>query len=137
VRPFKKEDLSAFEPIEQGIKRFNDDLAQAIEDSDLSVTGIRNGKIAGCGGVHPIDDEQGELWLRLSKDCLNHKIDTLRWLREGFAIISEVFPFRQLNAVIRCGFEQSEKLVKYLGFAQVQSITQDGQKWNVFSKRVK
>ncbi len=136
VRPFKKEDLSAFEPIEQGIRRFNDELAQAIEDSGLSVTGVRNGVVVGCGGVHP-QGEQGELWLRLSKDCLEFRLDTLRWLREGLAVIEKTFPFRQLNAVIRCGFDRSIKLVNFLGFQQTQILTYEGQSWNIYSKRVK
>lgn len=137
IRPFKKEDLEAFEPIEQITSEFSPELAQAIEDSGLSVTGIRNGEIFGTGGIHPIDDEQGELWLRLSKDCLKHRLDTLRWLRDGLKVIEETFGFSQLNATIRCGFEQSVKLVRFLGFVQTQTKTHEGQKWLIFSKLVK
>lgn len=133
IRPFKKSDLDAFEPIEEGINRFDPDLAEAIENSGLSVTGIRNGEIVGCGGVHPIDEEQGELWLRLSKSCQKHKLDTIRWLREGLIIIEEVYPFKQLNASIKATFKQSIKLIRFLGFVQ----TQAGQEFNVYSKRVR
>lgn len=133
IRPFKKADLEAFKPIEEGISRFDPEIAQAIEDSGLSVTGIRDGKIVGCGGVHPIDEEQGEIWLRLSEDCRKHKLDTLRWLRDGFKIIEKTFPFKQINATIRCGFGQSIKLAKSLGFVQ----TRAGQEWSIYSKRVK
>lgn len=133
IRPFKASDLRAFTPIESINEEFNPELVQAIEDSGLSVTGIRKGKIVGTGGVHPIDEEQGELWLRLSKDCLKHKLDTLEWLMDGLKIIEETFGFRQLNATIRCSFEKSIKLVRFLGFAQ----TQAGQEWNIYSKLVK
>lgn len=133
IRPMKKSDLDAFEPIEENVVGFSLEMAQAVEDSGLSVTGIRNGRVVGCGGVHPITEEQGELWLRLSKDCLKHKLDTLRWLRDGLKIIEETFGFKQLNATIRCGFEQSTKLVRFLGFNQ----TQAGQEWNIYSKLVK
>lgn len=133
IRPFRKSDLGQFEPIEDGIIRFNPEIAQAIEDSGLSVTGLRDSKVVGCGGVHPIDQEQGELWLRLSEDCLKHKLDTLRWLRDGLKIIEETFGFRQLNATIRCCFAQSIKLVRFLGFVQ----TQAGEEYNIYSKLVK
>lgn len=135
VKPFKVSDLEAFTPIEPlgHNEEFSPEFAKAIEDSGLAVTGIRNGKIWGCGGVHPIDEEQGELWMRLSKDCLKHKLDTLRWLRDGLKIIEGTFGFRQLNVTIRCGFEKSIKLVRFLGFVQ----TQAGQEWNVYSKRVR
>lgn len=139
VRPFKKTDLDAFEPIEPMVqdRRLGPEMAQAMEDSGLSVTGIRNGEIVGCGGVHPLSTEQGEIWLRLSKDCLQHRLDTLRWLREGLKIIEETYPFVQLNAIINCYFKSSIKLAEFLGFHQTQSITHKGKKWFVFSKRVK
>jgi RimJ/RimL family protein N-acetyltransferase len=129
----KISDLEAFETIEQGLSNFSPEMAQAIEDSGLSVTGIRDGRVVGCGGIHPITEEQGELWLRLSMDCMKHKLDTLRTLRDGLKIIEETFGFRQLNATIRCGFEQSIKLVRFLGFKQ----TQAGREWNIYSKLVK
>ena len=137
VRPFKKEDLKTFEPIEENITEFDPEFAQAIEDSGLSVTGIREGRVFGCGGVHPIDDEQGEIWLRLSKDCRKHKLDTLRWLRDGFKIMEDSFPFRQINATIQCGFEQSIKLAKFVGFVPTGYRTCEGQKWLILSKLVK
>ncbi|GAG09978.1 unnamed protein product, partial [marine sediment metagenome] len=89
------------------------------------------------GGIHPITEEQGEIWLRLSEDCKKHKLDTTRWLRDGFKIIEETFGFKQINATIRCGFEQSIKLAKFVGFVQTQTVTYKGQKWNLYSKLVK
>lgn len=136
IRPFKKEDLKAFEPIEQNLTEFSPEFAQSIEDSGLAVTGVREGKVIGCGGCHPLDDEQGEIWLRLSEDCKKHRLDTIRWLRDGFKIIEETFGFRQINATIKCGFEQSIKLAKYVGLNQTQIRTHEGQKWLIFSKLV-
>ena len=87
--------------------------------------------------MHPIEEtEHGEIWLRLSHDCLNHKLDTLRWLKEGLKVIEETFGFKQLNATIRCGFVQSIKLVKYLGFVQTEIREHEGQKFNIYSKLV-
>ncbi len=139
VRPFKASDLDAFVPIEPMVvgEIKDPELAQAIEKSGLAVTGIRNGRIVGCGGTHPIDSEQGEMWLRLSRDCLKHRIDTLRWLKDGLKIIEETFPFRQLNAAIKCSFEKSMRLVEHLGFKRTQTLTKDGIKFVVYSKLVK
>ncbi len=140
IRPFKKEDFEAFDPIEpmleSGIK--NPEFVQAIEDSKLAVTGVRNGKVFGCAGVHPVkdDDFNGEMWLRLSPDCLNHKLDTLRWIRDGLVIVEETFPFSQLNATIKCCFEQSMKMMEYLGFTKTQEVEHEGMKWAIYSKRI-
>ena len=140
TREFKVSDYEAFTPIEPlGESEIHDmKFAQAIEDSGLAVTGTRNGEIVGCGGVHPIEneDEVGEMWLRLSADCQLFPMDTLRWLKDGLKIIEEVFPFKQLNATISCGFKKSIKMIEYLGFKRVELITTDEQKWAVYSKRV-
>jgi len=133
IRPFKITDLDAFETIEEDINRCNPEWAKAIENSGLAITGIREGKIFGSGGVHPLNEEQGEIWMRLSKDCLDHKLDTLRWIREGFKIIEDIYPFREIIAMVRCDFTKSIKLVKFLGFAQ----TGTKEDMNIYSKRVK
>lgn len=122
VRPFKADDLNEFVPIEPMDKDELKEpkLAKAIEDSGLAITGVKNGKVVGCGGVHPLSDEQGELWLRLSEECLKHRMDTLLWLTDGLEIISETFPFRQLNAVVRKTYKTGIKLVKVFGFKEIQ-----------------
>lgn len=124
VRPFKASDLKAFVPLEPlgEDKLAEPKMAKAIEDSGLAVTGIRDGEIVGCGGVHPTkNEEQGEIWFRLSKDCLNHRIDTLRWLKCGLKIIEETYPFKQLNAVILCSYKKGIKLAEHFGFKSVQT----------------
>lgn len=138
MRKFEVPDFTAFTPIEPlGPAEINDpEFAQAIEDSELAVTGIKDGKVVGCGGVHPVDDFHGELWLRLSEDCLNYKIGTMRWLKSGLAIIEETFPFKQLNATIKDCFEVSARMIEYLGFGLTQTKTLDDTKYLIYSKRV-
>jgi len=139
VRPFKKEDLLAFNPIEPMAKAEIKDmeLAQAIEDSELAVTGVRDGKPIACGGVHPTSqDGLGELWLRLSEDCLSHKIETLRFIKEGLKIIEETYPFEQFTAPIRSCFERSYKMIEYLGFKRVEEVIHEGEQWFIYTKRI-
>ncbi len=139
IREFEISDLSAFVPLEPMDKdeAVDPELAKAIADSDLAVTGVRDGKVVGCGGVHPVDDIHGELWLRLSQECTKFPFDTLRWLKDGLKIIEEIFPFRQLDAVIKCSFKKSVKLIEFLGFKQTQFITKDNVRYAVYSKLVR
>ncbi|KKL10775.1 hypothetical protein LCGC14_2552450 [marine sediment metagenome] len=140
IRPFRVSDFEAFEPIEPlATAEIKDPaFAQAIEDSCLAVTGVRDGEVIGCAGVHPVEDDDfnGEMWLRLSPDCLKHKLDTLRWIRDGLKIIEETFPFGQLNATIKCCFTQSIKMVEYLGFKRVREVEHEGKQWFIYSKRI-
>ena len=139
IREFRKEDFLAFEPIEILPKAEIEDMvfAQAIEDSGLAITGVKDGKVVGCGGVHPTEcEDQGEVWFRISKECLNHKIETLRTVKQALKIIEETYPFEQLNAVIKGCFEKSVRLVESLGFARTQTTTHNGKEWFIYSKFV-
>lgn len=138
-RPFEKEDLLAIEPIEpiSQDKEFSSKMQQVIEDSGLSVTGVKDGKPVICGGVHPLEDDQGEMWLRIGKCCLDYRVSTLRSIQEGLKVIEEAYPFKQLNATIKCSFKAGIRLVKFLGFHLTQTQTHDGVEWLTFSKRVK
>ena len=134
IRPFKVPDLTAFDTIESlNSAEINDvELAQAIEDSGLAVTGIRKGRIIGCVGVHPIDEVSGEIWVRLSKECMGFRIETLRLLKEGQKILDETYPFEQLNAVIKPSFRFGIRMAKWLGYKATEK-TIDG--YIIYSKR--
>jgi len=132
IRPFKKEDL-CFEPIEPDITPFTDEFVEAIEQSGLAVTGMRNGKVVGCGGVHP-DGPQAELWLRLSKEVVNFPRTAMRIVLEAERIIEKTYGFEKLFAVIRSDFCESEKIVKRLGFEAAEEKAQNGRMWKIYSK---
>lgn len=131
IRPFKKEDLDGLDAIE-GPEMFTDELKQAIEDSGLAATGIKNGKVMGCGGLHPTDMEHAVLWARLSKDCKNHRIESVRFMKAGLEVLESSFSFKQIDAIVKCGFKEGLRLVRFLGFTHTQIV--DG--WNIYSKRI-
>jgi hypothetical protein len=76
------------------------------------------------------------MWLRLSKWCGEHPIETLRWIMAGQKIIEETFPFRQLNASVKNCYEGGARLVKHLGFVETQRITHEEEQWSTYSKRI-
>ena len=138
VRPFKVSDLADFIPIEAltPLEIEDDELAKAIEDSGLSNTCIKDGKILGCGGIHPIDDKTGEIWIRLSQDCLGFKIGTLRVLKECMKIVEEVYSFEILTATVKCCFGASVNMIERFGFKQVKEVTRDNEQWFLYKKRI-
>ena len=137
VRPFKKEDFLAFEPLEPLVRAEieNMELAQAIEESELAVSAIRDDKVVGCGGVHPIENSNhGEMWLRISKDCLGNKIESVRFIKEGLKIIGEICPFDLFYVSIKSRFTPSIKLAKRLGFIVTRKTFHEGENWITLSK---
>jgi hypothetical protein len=128
-RPYKKGDEN-FETIEP-VEGWSDEFAQAVEDSRLAVTGVWNNQVVGCGGTHP-NGEQGELWLRLSRWCLDHPVESLRCVIEAVKIIEQTCPFRQLNAVVKNGF-CTERIIRKLGYTDVQ-LKDD---YTIYAKRIR
>ncbi len=136
IRPFKAEDINAFEPMEPETNRDEISLiAGTIEDSGLAVTGIKDGKIVACGGVHPNGDK-GELWLRLSRDCENYPVMTARFLYEALKIIEKTFGFKQLYAVIQTKFCKSIKLIERFGYKPIRYRTENDVRYIVYSKLI-
>ena len=129
IRRFRKGDMDAIDANETGMD-FSEEIKDMIEHSGLAVTGVRNGKVVGCGGVHP-DGEHGTLWLRVSKDCRRFGIEAARCIKKVLGIFESEFKFRQLNAYVRCNFPASINMMKKLGYTQTRSG-----EWNVYSKRV-
>ena len=76
------------------------------------------------------------MWIQLSKDCQSFPIETMRWLKAGLKIIEETYPFKQLNATIKCCFKASIKMIEYLGFTLTEKKEHEGQDWLIYSKRI-
>lgn len=136
VRKFKKEDLTAFVPLEPMTKDKLVEKAQEIEDSGLAVTATRKGKPFACAGVYPANDEQGELWLRISKECKKFPLESVRCILSGMKIVEETYGFRQLYAVVQERFCKSIRLLEKCGYKQIQYRTKNGIKYIVYSKLV-
>lgn len=129
VRPFAKEDLDGLDSLDV-ISAL--DIAQAIEETGHAATGVRNGKVVCCGGVYPMSDQHGMLWMRLGSDCLRYKIEIIRFICETLKVFEEVFEFKYLESWARSNFKEAVKLIEFLGFRKTR--TENG--WNVYSKRI-
>lgn len=135
IRPFKKEDLDGLDSVEGDmavLSAFDDDSAQVIEESGYAATGIRNGKIVCCGGIHPMSSDHGMLWMRLGSDCLQYKMESIRFVREALKMFEESFDFKYLESWIRCNFREAIRLIEFLGFRK----TRTEESWNIYSKKV-
>lgn len=138
IRPFKKEDIKELEPIEPAIGHDGIiELAEQIETSGLAVTAIKNGEVVGCGGVHPVTEREGELWVRISVKAVNFKFEMARSIREVLKIIEERFEFPVLNAYVQDKFCVGKRMLVKFGYELVRHISENGIKYAIYSKTVK
>ena len=123
IRPFRAEDMMTIindGTKEQGIKYYGagtlEELAQQTEDDGLSITGIVNDDIVGCGGIRKIWDGVGEVWLMLSPKTALYPVKTYECIKNGLQKLIDENDFRRLQAWGRIGFTKAHTLFRHLGF---------------------
>ena len=123
VRPFLAEDMLSIiadGTKENGLKYYGagtlEELAQQTEDDGLSVTGIVNDEIVGCGGIRKLWNGVGEFWLMLSPITNLYPIRTYECIRDGFEQLIEENDFVRLQAWGRVGFTKAHTLFRHLKF---------------------
>ena len=123
IRPFCAEDMMTIineGTKDEGIKYYGhgtlEELAQRTEDDGLSITGIVNDEIVGCGGIRMLWCGTGECWVILSPKTSLYPIKTYECIREGLQKLIDENDFRCLMAYGRIGFTKAHTLFRHLGF---------------------
>ncbi len=123
IRPFKADDMLWI--IRQGTKEENiklygtkslRELAEQTEIDNLSMTGLVDGVIIGCGGIRELWTGVGEVWLMLSPEVNRFPIRTGEVILDGMRALIEDNDFFRLQGWCRVGFVKAHTLFKHLGF---------------------
>ena len=124
IRPFKAEDMAWI--VGDGIKEgtvdmiFGDtnmhDEAKKIEDGGLSMTGLVDGVIVGCGGIKKLWNKTGEVWLMLSPNVHKFPMRTAECIFKGIIQLIDDNDFVRLQGWCRVDFPQAHTLFRHLGF---------------------
>jgi hypothetical protein len=124
VRPFKAEDMLWI--VGDGIKEgdigmvFGDqninELSAQTEEHGLSVTGLVDGIIVGCGGIRKMWNGVGEVWLMLSPEVHRFPMRTGEVILKGLKQLIDDNDFVRLQGWCRTDFPQAHTLFRHLGF---------------------
>lgn len=136
TRPFIAEDMMtiiAEGTKEEGIQYYGhgtlQELAEQTEKDGLSMTGIVEDKIVGCGGIRKLWTGTGEVWLMLSPQTSTYPIRTYECIRNGLQQLIDENDFVRLQAWGRVGFAKAHTLFRHLGFkveGRARKYTPDG-----------
>lgn len=123
TRPFKAEDMMVIVEAgtkEDGIKYYGasslEELAKQTEEDGLSMTGLVNDEVVGCGGIRKQWEGTGEAWLMLSPKTALYPMRTYECIKDGFEKLIAENDFRCLMAYGRIGFTKAHTLFRHLGF---------------------
>ncbi len=133
TRPFKAEDMLKIisgETKEYGLDMYsNEDIAKQTEKDGLSITGLVDGVIVGCGGIRKMWEGVGECWLILSPDVDKYATSAYICIRDGFEKLMKENDFIRLQAWGRMDFPKAHTLFRHLGFkaeGTARKYTPDG-----------
>jgi RimJ/RimL family protein N-acetyltransferase len=85
-----------------------------IKERGLTVTLTKDNVVQGCGGAVLYDENNAELWLRLSKKV--NKFIALDAVCECFKYIISSLGNMNIYCRVKSGFKKGKRLVKHLGF---------------------
>jgi hypothetical protein len=124
IRPFKAEDMLYI--IGNGIKegtakmvfgdRSIEETAEATEQDGLSMTGLVDGVIVGCGGIKKLWYRTGEVWLMLSPAVHKYPMRTGEVIIKGLKELIDTNYFTRLQGWCRVDFPQAHTVFRHLGF---------------------
>jgi len=114
LKEFEKSDWdNVLDPVEPGEFVLSNPSAF---DNGMGVTVLEDDKVLGCGGIVLNDNNNGEVWLKVSKSTNPRTI--VAGVLAGFKIIKDSFP----DVTIRCralnGFDKGHRLIRRLGFVE-------------------
>lgn len=90
----------------------------------IGFTGLYNGNIVGCAGIFESSPGVGEFWMATAKD-INIKYSTLKTIKQMFDIIIKNTNFEKYRLYVEENFEESIKMVKWLGFKEVRRFKEE------------
>lgn len=102
---------SVFDPI----LAHNDDFFKLIDDG-VSITVREDGEVTACGGVVLYDNNNGGLWMKISKKAAEKPMLLLGSITDCFKIIRESIGDIRIIAHVRDGFIKGERTAKFFGF---------------------
>ncbi len=129
LRKLKPEDLTQvpYRPCEA---KFIDkvdakNILAAIEDGP-AYTGVLDDKVVVCAGVSIMWPGLGEAWLLTHPDIGEQKFWFYRRLKKMFTLIARVKKLHRVQSDVDCTFEESNLMMKHLGFEEESRMNSYG-----------
>ena len=122
------------DPVEPFMPFKSLDEFNVIVKRGVAVTAIEDGNVMACGGVAYKTDDEGLVWLKVSKKCLSQPIRYARGIKEVFKIMMDSLGPMKVTTYIVDKFCKGERLAKLIGMKRIGiPIEFNGKKYNLYS----
>lgn len=86
-----------------------------ISERSVALTGLEKGKVMACGGITFINNEEGLVWVKVSKKCNRKAFTWARTIRETFAIMMDSIEDLKVSTYVVRDFCKGDKLARMIG----------------------
>lgn len=90
-----------------------------IAKRGIAVTAIENSNIMVCGGIAYVSNDEGIVWLKVSRKCLNQPIRYARGIKEVFKIMIDSLGSMTITTYILEKFCKGEEMAKLIGMKKI------------------
>jgi len=91
-----------------------DEFNKAVQQG-IAVTAIEDGNVMSCGGIAYINEQEGIVWVKVSKKCLRQPFRWARTILESFRIMMDSIGDLHISTYILSGFDRGDKLARMIG----------------------
>ena len=86
-----------------------------IVQRGLAITAVEDGVVMACGGVSYASNEEGVVWVKVSKKCFKQPFRWARTIKETFMLMAKSLGNMMIITYILKDFCRGEKLARMIG----------------------
>ncbi len=86
----------------------------SIAERGIAVTAVDDDKAMACGGVTFLNDKEGIVWVKVSRDCTNRPVMWARTIKETFGLMIDSVKDMRISTWVLDGFCRGEKLARFI-----------------------
>ncbi len=90
-----------------------------IVQRGLAVTAIEDGNVMACGGIAYVSEDEGIIWVKVSKKCLKQSYRWARSIRETFKLMMDSLGSMKITTYILDEFCKGERMARMIGMKKV------------------
>lgn len=133
LKEYKTEDWLKIDDAVEPFMFHSDEFNQIVKRG-IAVTAIEDGNVMVCGGIAYINEDEGIVWVKVSKKCLSQPIRYARGIREAFRLMMESLGSMTITTYILEEFCKGERLAGLIGMKKVGDTYEfRGQMYNKYA----
>ncbi len=107
-----------------------------MTENGIAITGVEKGSVMACGGIMYLNDTNGMVWLKISKECLIQSFGWARTICETFRLMKKSVGDLKISTYVLSDFCKGEKLARLIGLRKTEETEEyNGNTYHKFAQK--